>query len=161
MIKTDGAGRREWGRIYGGTNDQEARAVRQTSDGYVAAGFVSSGGVITTVAGGGSGGDTGPATNARLDFPNSIAVDWRPATPVLYVAAARGVYASSNLGSSWSRFESTPFPRRRQGIENLEHHFRELAKAEDDAEELLKAIRADFDAVHQQAHSIEKQQRKL
>ena len=40
------------------------------------------------------------------------------------------------------RLSSTPFPRRRQGIDNLEHHFRELAKAADDAAELLKAIRS-------------------
>jgi hypothetical protein len=57
------------------------------------------------------------------------------------------------------RTSSTPFPRRRQGIDNLEHHFRELAKAADDAAELLKAIRTEFDGVHHEAHDIEKQQR--
>ena len=31
--------------------------------------------IITTFAGGGSGGDGGPATSAILGFPNSIAVD--------------------------------------------------------------------------------------
>lgn len=59
------------------------------------------------------------------------------------------------------RISATPFPRRRQGMDNLEHHFRELAKAADDAAELLKAIRNEFDAVHHQAHDIEKQQREL
>jgi hypothetical protein len=57
------------------------------------------------------------------------------------------------------RLASTPFPRRRQGVDNLEHHFRQLAKAADDAEALLKAIRAEFDHIHQEAHNIEKQQR--
>ena len=38
------------------------------------------------------------------DWTNSIAVDWRPATPVLYVATARGVYQSADLGVHWSRF---------------------------------------------------------
>jgi hypothetical protein len=59
------------------------------------------------------------------------------------------------------RMSGTPFPRRRQGIENLEHHFRELAKAADDADELLKAIRQEFDRVHQEMHEVEKQQREL
>ena len=44
LIKTDRNGTREWGRVYGGTADEEARSVRQTSDGgYVTAGFVTSG----------------------------------------------------------------------------------------------------------------------
>ena len=38
------------------------------------------------------------------DYTNSIAVDWRPATPVLYVATVRGVYQSADLGVHWSRF---------------------------------------------------------
>jgi hypothetical protein len=59
------------------------------------------------------------------------------------------------------RMANTPFPNRRQGLENLEHHFRELAKAGDDANELLKAIRKEFDGVHQEIHAIEKQQREL
>ena len=59
------------------------------------------------------------------------------------------------------QFSSTPFPRRRQGIDNLEHHFRELAKAQEDAVALLKAIREEFDLVHHEAHDIEKKQRKL
>ncbi|HVH27169.1 MAG TPA: hypothetical protein VM818_10430 [Vicinamibacterales bacterium] len=59
------------------------------------------------------------------------------------------------------RLSTTPFPRRRQGVDNLEHHFRELARASDDAEELLKSIRAAFDNIHQEAHDIEKRQRNL
>ncbi len=38
------------------------------------------------------------------DYTNSIAVDWRPATPVLYVATARGVYQSADLGGHWTLF---------------------------------------------------------
>jgi hypothetical protein len=59
------------------------------------------------------------------------------------------------------QYSTTPFPRRRQGIDNLEHHFRELAKATEEATERLKAIRAEFDGIHQNAHDIEKQQRNL
>jgi hypothetical protein len=59
------------------------------------------------------------------------------------------------------RMTNTPFPRRRQGLDNLEHHFRQLAKAADDANELMKAIRTEFDAVHQEMHAIERQQREL
>jgi len=59
------------------------------------------------------------------------------------------------------RMTGTPFPRRRQGLDNLEHHFRELAKAADDANELLKAIRTEFDTIHQEMHAIERQQREL
>jgi hypothetical protein len=59
------------------------------------------------------------------------------------------------------RMSTTPFARRRQGIDNLEHHFRELAKAAEDAEELFKAIRNEFDGVHQEAHEIERRQRQL
>ena len=59
------------------------------------------------------------------------------------------------------RMTGTPFPRRRQGLDNLGHHFRELAKAADDANELLKAIRTEFDTIHQEMHAIERQQREL
>jgi len=59
------------------------------------------------------------------------------------------------------RMDGTPFPRRRQGMDNLALHFRELAKAASDAEELLNAIRAEFDAIHQETHDIEKRQRGL
>ena len=57
------------------------------------------------------------------------------------------------------RASDTPFPRRRQGMENLEHHFRALAKATGDAEELLKKIREEFTDIHQESHEIEKEQR--
>jgi hypothetical protein len=57
------------------------------------------------------------------------------------------------------RSSDTPFPRRRQGMENLEHHFRGLAKATGDAEELLKTIRAEFTDIHHKSHEIEKEQR--
>jgi hypothetical protein len=58
------------------------------------------------------------------------------------------------------RSHQTPFPRRRQGFENLEHNFRELAKASKDASDLLKKIRAQFDQIHEEAHEMEKEQRK-
>ena len=54
---------------------------------------------------------------------------------------------------------STPFPRQRQGMENLEHHFRQLAKSTDDAEELLNKIREQFGEIHHDSHAIEKEQR--
>ncbi|HEY3045680.1 MAG TPA: hypothetical protein VGJ39_16740 [Vicinamibacterales bacterium] len=57
------------------------------------------------------------------------------------------------------RSADTPFPRRRQGMENLEHHFRALAKATGDAEELLEKIRAEFTDIHHESHEIEKEQR--
>ena len=57
------------------------------------------------------------------------------------------------------RSARTPFPRRRQGMENLEHHFRQLAKSTDDAEELLNKIREQFGNIHQKSHEIEKEQR--
>jgi hypothetical protein len=57
------------------------------------------------------------------------------------------------------RSADTPFPRRRQGMENLEHHFRALAKATGDAGELLEKIRAEFTEIHQTSHEIEKEQR--
>src|SRR5437660_485644 len=57
------------------------------------------------------------------------------------------------------RSADTPFPRRRQGMENLEHHFRALAKATGDASELLDKIRAEFSDIHHESHEIEKEQR--
>jgi hypothetical protein len=59
------------------------------------------------------------------------------------------------------RMSGTPFPRRRQGMDNLALHFRELAKATSDAEALLKAVRAEFDRIHLEVHDIEKHQRQL
>jgi hypothetical protein len=54
---------------------------------------------------GGTGGWTDITGNLPPeDWTNSIAVDWRTATPVLYVATARGVYQSADLGVNWSRF---------------------------------------------------------
>ncbi|MGA2253622.1 MAG: autotransporter-associated beta strand repeat-containing protein [Thermoguttaceae bacterium] len=54
---------------------------------------------------GGAGGWTDITGNLPPeDWTNSIAVDWRPATPVLYIATARGVYQSDDLGVNWSRF---------------------------------------------------------
>ncbi|HEV2969180.1 MAG TPA: autotransporter-associated beta strand repeat-containing protein [Pirellulales bacterium] len=54
---------------------------------------------------GGAGGWTDITGNLPpADWTNSIAVDWRSATPVLYVATARGVYQSADLGVTWSRF---------------------------------------------------------
>jgi autotransporter-associated beta strand protein len=54
---------------------------------------------------GGSGGWTDITGNLPAgDWTNGIAVDWRPATPVLYVATARGVYQSADVGVTWSRF---------------------------------------------------------
>jgi photosystem II stability/assembly factor-like uncharacterized protein len=38
------------------------------------------------------------------DWTDSLAVDWRFATPVLYVGTARGVFASMDLGTTWSSF---------------------------------------------------------
>ena len=35
-------------------------------------------------------------------WAQGLAVDWRFATPALYVATARGVYFSANTGSTWS-----------------------------------------------------------
>ena len=57
------------------------------------------------------------------------------------------------------RSAETPFPRRRQGMENVEHHFRALAKATGDAAELLEKIRAEFTDIHRESHEIEKEQR--
>jgi hypothetical protein len=57
------------------------------------------------------------------------------------------------------RSARTPFPRRRQGMENLEHHFRQLAKSTDDAKEMLNKIREKFGEIHHESHAIEKEQR--
>jgi hypothetical protein len=57
------------------------------------------------------------------------------------------------------RSGDTPFPRRRQGLENLEHHFRAIAKSSHDADDLLEKVRAEFDTIHHDAHEIEQEQR--
>jgi titin len=60
--------------------------------------------VYMTTTGGASGwSDISGNLNPEY-WTNSIAVDWRPATPVLYLATARGVYQSADLGVDWSRF---------------------------------------------------------
>jgi len=41
----------------------------------------------------------------------TLAVDWQPATPVLYVGTLRGGYVSTNLGSTWTRISSLPRTR--------------------------------------------------
>ncbi len=60
--------------------------------------------VWMTTSGGASGWTDISGNLPPEDWTNSIAVDWRPATPVLYVATARGVYQSADLGVNWSRF---------------------------------------------------------
>ncbi len=57
------------------------------------------------------------------------------------------------------RTADTPFPRRRQGLENVELHFRDLAKADGSSDDLLKALREEFDAIHNEIHEVEKKQR--
>jgi len=41
----------------------------------------------------------------------SLAVDWQPATPVLYLGTLRGVYTSTDLGTTWARDGSMPRTR--------------------------------------------------
>jgi hypothetical protein len=41
----------------------------------------------------------------------TIAVDWSPATPVLYVGTLRGAFRSKDLGTTWTRFDSLPRTR--------------------------------------------------
>jgi photosystem II stability/assembly factor-like uncharacterized protein len=59
--------------------------------------------VWTTTDGGTSWTDIGGGLPPTY-FTNSLAVDWRFATPVLYVGTARGVYCSPDLGMTWSSF---------------------------------------------------------
>jgi uncharacterized repeat protein (TIGR01451 family) len=41
----------------------------------------------------------------------TLAVDWSPATPVLYIGTLRGGYTSTNLGTTWTRMDSLPRTR--------------------------------------------------
>src|SRR5216683_7636705 len=41
----------------------------------------------------------------------SLAVDWQPATPKLYLGTQRGVFGSDDLGTTWTRFDSLPRTR--------------------------------------------------
>ena len=41
----------------------------------------------------------------------TLAVDWQPATPVLYVGTLRGAYKSTDLGANWNRMTSLPRTR--------------------------------------------------
>ena len=60
---------------------------------------------VWTTTSGGTSGWTDITGNLPTEYwTNSIAVDWRPTTPVLYVATARGVFQSADVGVTWSRF---------------------------------------------------------
>ena len=41
----------------------------------------------------------------------TMAVDWQPATPVLYVGTLRGAFWSKDLGVTWTRFDTLPRTR--------------------------------------------------
>src|SRR5260370_41349918 len=41
----------------------------------------------------------------------TLAVDWQPATPALYIGTLRGAFGSKDLGTTWSRFGSLPRTR--------------------------------------------------
>jgi photosystem II stability/assembly factor-like uncharacterized protein len=41
----------------------------------------------------------------------ALAVDWQPATPVLYLGTLRGAYVSTDLGTTWTRIETLPRTR--------------------------------------------------
>lgn len=41
----------------------------------------------------------------------SLAVDWQPATPVIYIGTLRGAYKSTDLGTNWNRMTSLPRTR--------------------------------------------------
>ena len=41
----------------------------------------------------------------------TLAVDWQPATPVLYIGTLRGGYVSTNLGTNWTRMSTLPRTR--------------------------------------------------
>jgi hypothetical protein len=41
----------------------------------------------------------------------TLAVDWQPATPVLYLGTLRGAYVSTDLGTTWTRLDTLPRTR--------------------------------------------------
>jgi hypothetical protein len=41
----------------------------------------------------------------------ALAVDWQPATPVLYLGTLRGAYVSTDVGTTWTRIETLPRTR--------------------------------------------------
>jgi hypothetical protein len=41
----------------------------------------------------------------------TLAVDWQPATPVLYLGTLRGAFWSKDLGTTWTRFDTLPRTR--------------------------------------------------
>lgn len=41
----------------------------------------------------------------------TLAVDWQPATPVLYLGTLRGAFKSTDLGTTWTRLDSMPRTR--------------------------------------------------
>jgi hypothetical protein len=41
----------------------------------------------------------------------TLAVDWSPVTPKLYLGTLRGMFGSTDLGSTWTRFDSVPRTR--------------------------------------------------
>jgi hypothetical protein len=54
-----------------------------------------------------NGGVTWTGINGNLpteDWTTSLVVDWTPSTPVLYLGTARGVFSSTDQGSTWARF---------------------------------------------------------
>jgi hypothetical protein len=70
--------------------------------------------VLATMSGGvwmtADGGNTWSKISGNLPVnsyysTNSIAVDWRFTTPVLYVGTERGVYRSLDLGTDWAPFD--------------------------------------------------------
>jgi hypothetical protein len=79
-------------------NDQEAVI---TLGGSTSGGAGGSDVWMTTTGGGAWSRLTGDLPNYAT---NTLAVDWRFATPVLYVGTTRGVYASTNLGGHWATF---------------------------------------------------------
>jgi hypothetical protein len=57
---------------------------------------------IWQTANGGTTWTVVPLSLASDQYLSDLVVDWRFSTPVLYAGSERGVYVSTNLGSSWS-----------------------------------------------------------